>query len=170
MNNDGFISVAMDTRARDEILARGFTRRPLEVDLDVARALGELAHAAWSLPKDQYYEAGNRFRSLNRFKARIAEGGVCVWPCDNSIPYVQHEKYNTTLGGQKREYAPLAMEIADTTGVRKIISHHLMYLPLSKVGATYSVNMHLLRFAATASEGCDTSPSGFHKDGEKYLA
>jgi hypothetical protein len=160
----------MDFRARDDILAQGFTRRALEVDMDVARALGELSYAAWSLPRDQYYEAGNRFRSLNRFKARIAEGGVSVWPCDNSIPYVQHEKYNTTLGGQKREYAPLPIEIADTAGVRKMISHHLMYLPLSTIGATYSVNMHLLRFAATASRPCDTSPPGFHKDGEKYLA
>jgi hypothetical protein len=170
MQDRGFNPVVMDGQARDEILAQGFTRRPLEVDLDVARALGELSHAAWSLPRDQYYEAGNRFRSLNRFKARIDEGGVSVWPCDNSVPYVQHEKYNTTLGGQERRYAPLPIEIADTAGVRKMISHHLMYLPLSTLGATYSVNLHLLRFAATASRPCDTSPPGFHKDGEKYLA
>jgi hypothetical protein len=170
MNNNGFVAVDADTRARDEVLAQGFTRRPLEVDLDVARALGELAHAAWSVPKDQYYEPGNRFRSLNRFKAQIVEGGVNVWCCDDGTPYVQLEKYNTTLGGQPREYAPLPMEIADTAGVRKMMSHHLMYLPLSKVGATYSVNMHVLRFAATPSRPCDTSPPGLHKDGEKYLA
>jgi hypothetical protein len=170
MDTDGFVSVAMDTRARDEVLKQGFTRRPLEVDLDVARALGELAHAAWALPLDQYYEGGNRFRSLNRFKAQILEGGVRVCPCDNTQPYVQLEKYNTTLGGQPREYAPIPMEIADSAGVRKMMAHHLMYLPLSKLGATYSVNMHLLRFAATPSRPCDTSPPGLHKDGEKYLA
>jgi hypothetical protein len=83
---------------------------------------------------------------------------------------VQLEKYNTTLGGQPRKYAPMPKEIADTVGVRKMISHHLMYLPLSRVGATYSVNMHVLRFAAAPSRPCDTSPPGLHKDGEKYLA
>ena len=170
MNNNGFVAAIADTRARDDILEQGFTRRPLRVDLDIARALGRLAHAAWSMPRDQYYESGTRFRSLNRFKAQIAEGGANIWPCDDTKPYVQLEKYNTTLGGRPREYSPIPMEIADTTGVRRIIAHHLMYLPLSKVGETYSVNMHVLRFAATASQPCDTSPPGLHKDGEKYLA
>src|ERR1700676_5441933 len=141
MIDDDFVSVVMDTRAREEILEHGFTHRPLIVDVDVARALGELAHAAWSLPQDQYYEGGDRYRSLNRFKAEIVEGGVRVWPCDESQPYVQLEKYNTTLGGQPRKYAPVPMEIADTPGVRKMIAQHLMYLPLSTVGATYLVNM-----------------------------
>jgi hypothetical protein len=170
MRDDAFVSVVTDTQAREEILEQGFTRRPLSVDADVARALGELAYAAWSLPKDQYYEGGYRYRSLNRFKAEIAEGGVRVWPCDDTEPYVQLEKYNTTLGGQPRKYCPIAKQIADTAGVRKMISRHLMYLPLSKVGATYAVNMHVLRFAAIPSRPCDTSPPGLHKDGEKYLA
>jgi hypothetical protein len=30
---------------------------------------------------------------------------VRVWPCDETQPYVQLEKYNTTLGGQPRRYA-----------------------------------------------------------------
>jgi hypothetical protein len=170
MQEDAFVSVVADTRAREEIIEQGFTRRPLRVDVDVARALGELAHAAWLLPKDQYYEGGDRYRSLNRFKAEIVEGGVRVRPCDESQPYVQLEKYNTTLGGQPRKYAPVPKEIADTPGVRKMIAHHLMYLPFSTVGATYLVNMHVLRFAATPSRPCDTSPPGLHKDGEKYLA
>jgi hypothetical protein len=170
MHDDGFISVEIDTQAREEILEQGFTHRRLSVDMDVARALSELAHAAWSLPRDQYYEGGYRCRSLNRFKAEIVEGGVRVWPCDDTKPYVQLEKYNTTLGGRPRKYAPIPMEIANTAGVRKMISHHLMYLPLSKVSETYSVNMHVLRFVATPSQPCDTSPPGLHKDGEKYLA
>jgi hypothetical protein len=45
-----------------------------------------------------------------------------------------------------------------------------MYLPLSKIGTSYLVNMHVVRFAAGPSRPCDTSPSGLHKDGEKYLA
>jgi hypothetical protein len=170
MDEGTLVSSVADTRARQEILEHGFTRRPLRVDEDVARALGELAHAAWFVPRDQYYQAGDRYRSLNRFKAEIAESGVRVWSCDNSSPYVQLEKYNTTLGGQPRRYAPLPSKIADSVGVRKMIAYHLMYLPLSTLGATYSVNMHVIRFAATPSRPCDTSPPGLHKDGEKYLA
>jgi hypothetical protein len=170
MHNDAFVSVSVDRQAREEILKQGFTRRPLCIDLDIARALGALAHAAWHLPKDQYYENGDRYRSLNRFKAEILDNGVRVWPCDDAEPYVQLQKYNTTLGGQPRKYAPLPTEVADTVGVRKMMSHHLAYLPLSTVGATYLVNMHVIRFAASQSRPCDTSPPGLHKDGEKYLA
>jgi hypothetical protein len=170
MHEDAFVPVVADSRARDEILEQGFTRRPLCIDVEVARALSALAYAAWSVPKDQYYEGGDRYRSLNRFKAEIVAGGVRVWPCGDAEPYVQLEKYNTTLGGQPRRYAPMSKEIADTAGVRRMIAHHLVYLPLSTPGATYSVNMHVLRFAATPSRPCDTSPPGLHKDGEKYLA
>jgi hypothetical protein len=169
-NAAGFVATEVDAQARHELLLQGFTHRPLSVDLDVARALSELAQVAWSLPRDQYYTEGYRCRSLNRFKAEIVEGGARVWACDNSEPYVQLEKYNTTLGGQPREYVPIPAEIANTAGVRKMICHHLMYLPLSRVGEIYSVNMHVLRFAATPSRPCDTSPPGLHKDGEKYLA
>ncbi len=158
------------TRAGEEIRERGYSRRPLIIDFEVALALGELAHAAWSLPRDQYYEGGARFRSLNRFTARVSENGVEVEPGNDCTPYVQHQKYNTTLGGQPRRYAPLASGIADSAGVRKLIAYHVSYLPLSAMGSTYAVNMHIMRFAATPSRPCDTSPPGLHKDGEKYLA
>lgn len=170
MNEPAFVPVAVEHEAREELLAQGFTRRPLRVDAEVAQALGTLAHAAWLVPKDQYYQGGDRYRSLNRFKAEIVAGGVRIWRIDDAQPYVQLEKYNTTLGGQPRKYAPMAEEIVNTVGVRKMMAHHLMYLPLSKPGATYSINMHVIRFAATPSRPCDTSPPGLHKDGEKYLA
>ena len=170
MRDNGFVSAIRDDRARDEMRENGFTRRPLIIDLDIARTLGELAHAAWSMPRDQYYEGGARFRTLNRLRAKIVEGGVQVLPCDDNTPYVQLPKYNTALGGQPREYAPLPTEMADSAGVRKLVAHHLMYLPLSDMGQSYSVNMHVVRFAATPARPCDTSPPGLHKDGEKYLA
>ena len=170
MHEDAFVSVVADNRARQEILEQGFTRRPLCVDVDVARALGELAHAAWLLPKDQYYEGGDRYRSLNRFKAEIVEGGVRVWPCDDIRTLRAAGKIQHHPGRSAAQVRAAAEEIADTAGVRKMIAHHLMYLPLSTIGATYSVNMHVIRFAATPSRPCDTSPPGLHKDGEKYLA
>jgi hypothetical protein len=170
MSQDDFIPVEANMRSRGDLLERGFTRQPLRVDLDVARTLDAMAHAAWSIPRDKYYEGGDRYRSLNRLRAEIVEGGVRVFPTEETTPYVQLEKYNTTLGGQKREYAPLPAEIAGAAGVRKLIAYHLQYLPLSTVGTKYLVNMHLIRFTATPGRPCDTSPPGLHKDGEKYIA
>ena len=170
MPDNGLVPVGLDVHARSEIQEHGFTRRRLRIDMDMARALGELAHAAWSLPRDEYYGAGARFRTLNRLRARVVAGGVEVSLCDDGRPYVQLAKYNTALGDQPRKYAPLPAAMAGSVGVRKLIAHHLMYLTLSEIGKTYSVNMHVVRFAATPSHPCDTSPPGLHKDGEKYLA
>ena len=170
MGRDIFIPVAMNAASRNDLVERGFSRQPLRVDLDIARTLEVLAHAAWFVPRDKYYDEGDRYRSLNRLHGEIVEGGVKVWSSEKSTPYVQLEKYNTTLGGQKREYSPLPRAIADSIGVRKMIAHHLLYLPLSTVGTRYLVNMHVIRFAAAPGRPCDTSPPGLHKDGEKYIA
>lgn len=169
LGQDSFIPVTTNARSRDDLVERGFSREPLRVDLDIARTLEALAHAAWSIPRDRYYEGGDRYRSLNRLGAEIVAGGVRVWATDENSPYVQLEKYNTTLGGQKREYAPLPREIASSLGVRKMVAYHLSYLPLSSIGQKYLVNMHVIRFAATPNRPCDTSPPGLHKDGEKYI-
>ena len=166
----GFVAMKADAAAGEDIRARGYTRRPLPLDLDMARTLGELAHRAWSMPRDQYYQEGTRFRTLNRLQATIVEGGVEVAPREEHTPYVQLAKYNTTLGDQPRNYAPLPADVASSEGVRKLIAYHLAYLPLSAIGQRYAVNMHVIRFAATPAQPCDTSPPGLHKDGEKYLA
>lgn len=170
MNQDKFVPVETNARSRKDLVERGYSRQPLRIDADVARTLDALAHAAWSIPRDSYYDGGDRFRSLNRLRAEIVDGGVNVWPIDENAPYVQLEKYNTTLGGQPRQYAPLAPAIGGTMGVRKIIAYHLSYLPVSKPGTKYLVNMHVIRFTATPGRPCDTSPPGLHKDGEKYIA
>jgi hypothetical protein len=170
MPQDSFIPVEANAKSRNDLVEWGFSRQPLRIDLDVARTLEILAHTAWSVPRDRYYDAGDRYRSLNRLRAEIVEGGVKVWPIEESTPYVQLRKYNTTLGGQPREYAALPQAITGSVGVRKIIAYHLRYLPLSEVGTRYLVNMHVIRFTATPGRPCDTSPPGLHKDGEKYIA
>lgn len=170
MPQDSFIPVEANAKSRNDLVEWGFSRQPLRIDLDVARTLEILAHAAWSVPRDRYYDGGDRYRSLNRLRAEIVEGGVKVWPIEESTPYVQLRKYNTTLGGQPREYAALPQAIAGSVGVRKIIAYHLRYLPLSEVGTRYLVNLHVIRFTATPGRPCDTSPPGLHKDGEKYIA
>ncbi len=127
MGQDSFIPVATNARSRSDLVERGFSRQPLRVDVDIARSLEALSHAAWSVPKDKYYDGGDRYRSLNRVRAEIVEGGVKVWLSEESTPYVQLKKYNTTIGGQPREYAPLPPAIAGSIGVRKMIAHHLHY-------------------------------------------
>jgi hypothetical protein len=170
ITGEGFIPVAMNAGLRNDLLEHGFTRQPVRVDFDIAHALEELAHAAWSISRDKYYDGGDRYRSLNRLRAEIVEGGVKVSLSEENTPYVQLEKYNTTLGGQKREHAPQPAAIAGSIGVRKLIAYHLRSLPLSSVGTRYLVNMHVIRFAATPDRPCDTSPPGLHKDGERYIA
>jgi len=170
MTEKTFIPVAGNPASRNKLVEQGFSRQPLRIDLDIARSLNELAHAAWSIPRDKYYEGGDRYRSLNRLKAEIVEGGVKVWTSEQNTPYVQLKKYNTTLGGQPREYAPLPTEIAASMGVRKMVAQQLHCLPLSAVCTKYLVNVHLIRFTAKPDRPCDTSPPGLHKDGEKYIA
>ena len=168
MSQDSFIPVANNAKSRNDLVDRGFSRQRFRIDVDIACSLEALAHAAWSIPKDKYYDGGDRYRSLNRLRAEIVEGGVKVWSSEENTPYVQLKKYNTTLGGQERGYAPLPSAIAAAIGVRKMVAHHLHYLPLSEVGRRYLINVHLIRFAATPGRPCDTSPPGLHKDGEKY--
>src|SRR5580698_4665200 len=45
-----------NARSRSDLVERGFSRQPLRVDVDIARSLEALSHAAWSVPKDKYYD------------------------------------------------------------------------------------------------------------------
>jgi hypothetical protein len=168
--NDDLIAMRRDERRHEEIARRGFTRLPLSFDVAVAHALAQLAHAAWQLPRDQCYAGGDRFRSLNRFRAEVLDDGVRVRRGDDREPYVQRAAYNPELPDTRREYQPLPDAVADTEGVRQLMAQHLVNLPLSVPGTCYTVNMHVIRFAASPGRPADTSPSGLHKDGEKYLA
>src|ERR1700721_3362761 len=134
MGQESLIQVATNIGSLNDLFDRGFSRQPLRVDVDIARSLEALSHAAWSIPRDKYYDGGDRYRSLNRVRAEIVEGGVKVWSSEETTPYVQLKKYNTTLGDQPREYAPLPLAIAASMGIRKMIAHHLHYLPLSTGG------------------------------------
>ena len=120
MDEDRFIPVATNDRSRSDLVKRGFSRQPLRVDVDIARSLDSLSHAVWSVPRDKYYDGGDRYRSLNRVRAEIVEGGVKVWLSEENAPYMQLKKYNTTIGGQPREYAPLPPAIAGSIDVRKM--------------------------------------------------
>lgn len=64
MDADSFIPMEANARSRSDLVERGFSRRPLRVDIDVARTLEELAHAAWSVLKDKYYDGGGQVSFL----------------------------------------------------------------------------------------------------------
>jgi hypothetical protein len=89
VGQDDFIPVEVNAQSRSDLTEQGFSRQPLEVDVDIASALAELSHAAWSIPRDKYYDGGDRYRSLNRLRAEVVDGGVNVWPIEESTPYVQ---------------------------------------------------------------------------------
>lgn len=48
MGQDSFIPVATNASSRSDLVERGFSRQPLRVDVDIARSLEALSHAAWS--------------------------------------------------------------------------------------------------------------------------
>jgi len=58
MQRRTLIPVSANSKSQQDIVVRGFSRQPLLIDVDVASALAALAHAAWTVPRDQYYEAG----------------------------------------------------------------------------------------------------------------
>ena len=71
MGQDSFLPVATNASSRSDLVVRGFSRQPLRVDLDIARSLEQLSHAAWSRSKGQILrDGGDRYRSLNRVRAR----------------------------------------------------------------------------------------------------
>src|SRR5258708_11562860 len=129
MAQGSFIPVATNTRSRNDLVEHGFSRQPLRVDVDVARSLEELSHAAWSIPRDKYYEGGDRYRCLNRVRAEIVEGGVKVWLSEEITPYVQLKKYHPTICTPPRGYSPLPPAIAASMRVITMIAHPVRDLP-----------------------------------------
>ena len=73
---------------------------------------------------------------------------------------MQLKKYNATLGGQQREYAPLPSAIAAFMGVRKMIAHHLHYLPLSGVWVGGIWSMFIDKVHGYAGSSVRHEPAG----------
>src|SRR5258708_26790840 len=97
MGQDSFIPVATNARSRSDLVERGFSRQPLRVDVDISRSLQALSHAACSVPKDKYFDGGDRYRSLNRVRPEIVEVGVKVSWSEESRPYVELKKAHTLI-------------------------------------------------------------------------
>src|SRR5258708_2341619 len=118
MGEDSLIPVATNASSRNDLVERGFSRQPLRVDVDVARSLEELSHAAWSIPKDKYYEGGDRYRSLNRARAEIVEGGVKVWVSSGCGKRAYVAASTVIAAGNDRSRWPDVKEISTPTETR----------------------------------------------------
>lgn len=156
--------------ARADIEARGYTKRPLQFDRDLASILGRMAFGSWDLPADEYYKTGERYRSFDQYRAAVTETGVEVSHLGEVRPYFQDVSHNPELGGVQRKYAPLAAHLSTDVGIYKLISQQIARLPLSSVGQIYQVNLHVMRYCAQPGRRCETSPPGYHKDGERFIS
>lgn len=163
----------MDDHGREiatgDLVEGGYTRTPLPLDRTMINALSRLSAAAWTLPIDQYYDGGVRHRSFNRYRVKISQETIDIRSDEQDTPYFQHEKYNTTLGGIDRRYPPLPPDVSLDEGLCKMICMTIRRLPLARKIPEFAVNLHLMRFSATPGQLCDTSPPGYHKDGERYI-
>lgn len=155
---------------RKEVRSRGYTSQPLPVDHDVATALSKVAQKAWQLPTDVYYSTGKRYRTFNKYSAEVLDGQIKIRAKESAEPYFQDAGYNPELGGVERSYEPIDREVANDVGLCKIMAYLIARLPGSRPGQTYDVNLHIMRYCATRNLPCETSPPGFHKDGEKYIS
>lgn len=157
-------------RAKQDILKFGYSTEPIPVDSDIAISLSALAAQAWQLPRDANYAAGTRYRTLNRYQVHVSPENTQVVEIEDAVPYLQSERYNTVLGGIPRYYSPLPSMIAQGRGLMRLLTLLADRLPLATPGSDFDVNLHTMRFEAGTDRPCDTSPPGFHKDGEKYIA
>jgi hypothetical protein len=156
--------------ARADIEARGYTKRPLQLDRDLAYMLGRMASGSWDLPADEWYKTGKRYRSFDRYSALVTDTGVEVRHLGEVRPYFQDVSHNPELGGVERRYAPLAADLSTDVGIYKLISQQVARLPLSNAGQAYQVNLHVMRYCALPGQRCETSPPGYHKDGERFIS
>lgn len=170
MNTDLHITVAPDRMVQEDLETHGYTRRPLHIDADVARALQAMTASAWSLPRDEYFVHGDRFRRLTRLGVTVTSYGLSIGVLTDASHYYQPATYNPELGGAVRKYQPHDPELVQMPGLAKMIAHHIKSLPGSAPGTRYEVNFHVIRFFATPGRPGQTSPAGLHKDGEKYIA
>jgi hypothetical protein len=81
MGQDSFIPVATNAKSRSDLVERGFSRQPLRVDVDIARSLEALSHAAWSVPKDKYQilRWGRQVSFLKSYQGRDCCGTTRNW-------------------------------------------------------------------------------------------
>jgi len=134
----------------------------------------ELVQASEFLPKDVYAEGANRYRTLNRFFLEVLSPERALLQEDGSgAAYEQTKIYNPELGGIARDY-PRSVVVCETNLVlREIVSAFAAVfcrITRATFPQRFDLNVHHVRYLAIPGAPSRNSPSGYHKDGERFIS
>jgi hypothetical protein len=165
---------ADDAGIGDSLVESGFWRGQVPSASVGSSDWNALIQAAENLPHDSYAEAASRYRTFNRFelqiltaeRARLRENLA-------SAGYAQSKQYNPELGGVVRRYERNPVVGETNSVLEEIVStfapvlHRVAGLDFS---SRFVINVHQVRYLARAGMPSRNSPSGFHKDGERFIS
>jgi hypothetical protein len=133
-----------------------------------------LVRASEMLPRDAYANEANRYRTFNRLLLKVFSPDTAELQDECSgTPYIQTKNYNPELGGVARRYPPSAVISEKNLVLQEILSTFATSLCRVAYGAylgTFRVNVHHVRYLATQASPSRNSPSGLHKDGERFIS
>jgi hypothetical protein len=130
-----------------------------------------LVTASDQLPRDVYAPGSGRSRTFNRLEARAGgDGGVVVSLLASDTPYSQDAAYNPELGGLARHYPPSAVLGAGHAAIEEIAGRFAPALCALSGVSRLTINVHHIRYEATPGSPAWNSPSGWHKDGERFIS
>jgi hypothetical protein len=156
--------------ARKSLAQVGYVRTTTALFGDDSSDLGGLSEAFSELPSDPYYSAGDRRRVLSKFDIAVEDSAFVISEPLPQEAYFQDVRYNPAVGGIQRHFEPVPYQYLNSTILQQFACQHLELYPEATTGAIVRLNVHLIRMEAHPGRPCDTSPSGYHKDGEKYIA
>lgn len=170
--NEVFVSNVSDSKTKfnlDQIRLRGFFLHSIPPEILTISDWTWLCEAYDRLPRDNYISDSTRFRCLNRLTLDFHENGIVLKNNNITLPYTQNQAFNPILGNVQREYQS---DVAFTSGnkiLQYLISSHATIL--SKIEpeiVKYDINIHAVRYQPKKSKPSNSTPAGFHKDGEPY--
>ena len=131
--------------------------------------------ASEHLPSDLYAKEANRRRTLNRFVLEvISPAEALLQPSSSDSLYCQSENYNPELGGIARHYEQGAVACLNNIVLQEIFSAFALSLcriaSFSTAIRKFCINVHHIRYSASAGSPARNSPPGYHKDGERFIS
>lgn len=146
----------------------GFWRGGVPTSSIVTDDWEALVAASDRLQPDTYAPDAGRCRSLNRFRwnntsARLEEAG-------NNAPYCQSSTYNPELGDMQRRYPVSAVLSASNSVLVEIADVFAPALCRIASSPALLINVHHVRYWCRPGRPARNSPSGLHKDGERFIS
>src|SRR5687767_13817065 len=91
---------------REALHGKGYWIGSLPLTSQYSADWNSLTAASALLPPDLYAPGTGRYRTFDRFTARVTPVGVTLARSDQAVAYFQAADYNPELGGVQRRYAP----------------------------------------------------------------